>query len=309
VYLLILGALYYIITFPLNLYETFILERKFSLSNNTYRSWIIDELKRLIISGTIFIIMMEAFYLIARNFPGVWWLACAVFWIIASIIFVKIFPLMIIPLFYKYKELSNPVLKDRAMKLAKKFNIKVLGVFEINLSKDTKKSNAAIVGWGNTKRVILADNLINEFTDDEIEVVVAHEMAHHKLNHIWKLLSIGSLSTIIFFFILNCIVQYAAGLSDTYHPFDIAALPIYLLLYALFNIVVSPIQNSISRKLETDADGMALKITNLKSAFISLMEKLAKANLSDMKPNIVIEFLFYDHPPISKRIESAKRAI
>ncbi|MBI5143584.1 MAG: M48 family metalloprotease, partial [Candidatus Omnitrophica bacterium] len=197
--------------------------------------------------------------------------------------------------------------RDKILRLAREFNIKVLDVFEINFSAKTKKSNAAITGWGDTRRIILADNLVNEFTPEEVEVVVAHEMAHYKLKHIWKLIAISAASTAISLYILNLAAQGIASALGMEAVFDIALFPALSLVFTIYGIITAPIQNAVSRKLENDADALALKMTRLKGSFISLMERLAKVNLSDKEPNALIEFLFYDHPSIAKRIESAKR--
>ncbi len=307
IYLLTVSLIYHIVILPLNLYESFILEHKFSLSNQNLLNWVKDDLKKLAISVIFFIILVETLYAIGKNFKGSWWFVSSIVWIIFSIIFTKLFPIFIIPIFYKYNILSNSQVRNRTLHLAKAFNIKVMDVFEIDFSKNTKKANAALVGWGDTMRVILADNLIREFTTEEIEVVVAHEMAHYKLHHIWKLVSIGAIFTVIFFFILSRIAQDIAVRMAASDPFDMSIFPACYLLFILYGIITIPAQNGILRKLEKDADILALKITNLKYAFISLMEKLAKKNMSDENPNALIEFLLYDHPPIAKRIALAKK--
>jgi len=284
-------------TFPLDLYGGFIVETKFKLSNQTFPAWLIDEVKGSAISFIFFAILIEALYAILNLFPGTWWLIAALFWIGLSLVLAKLFPLLIIPLFYKYKPLSRPELRGRALKLAAKFNIKVMDVFEIDFSTKTKKSNAAIVGWGAGRRIILADNLVNEFTDDETVAVLAHEMAHHRLKHIWILLSVSAASIVIFFYILQ---RAAAGLTD------ISLFPTLYIYFIVYGAVMMPLQNAISRWLERDADTMALRMTGSREAFISLMEKLGLKNLSDENPDRIIELVFYSHPPISKRIALAR---
>lgn len=306
-YLLLLSLIYSVLTAPLNFFEGFVIEHAFSLSNLTFAAWLKNELKQGVISFFIFSILIQLLYAIPKAFPANWWVITPLLWIALSVLLAKIFPVAIIPLFYKCNALPETGLRDKILELARRFNIKVLDVFEINFSAKTKKSNAAITGWGNTRRVILADNLINEFTPEEVGVVVAHEMAHYKLRHIWKLLGSSGISTILFFYLLNLVAQDLASALGARDPFDIALFPALSLLFTIYGIVTSPIQNAISRKLEKDADLLALKMTMFKCPFISLMERLAEKNLSDKDPNRVIEFLFYDHPPIAKRIELAKR--
>lgn len=309
IYLIILNLGYYLVSLPLDFYGSFILEHKFSLSNQNARDWFKDEMKKWLISIFLSLLLVEIFYAAARNFHDFWWVIASFIWLTFSILFAKIFPIFVIPLFYKSKPLESNELRDKVLGLAKRFGIKIMDAFEINFSRTTKKANAALVGWGDTKRIIMADNLIKEFTVDEIEVVLAHEMAHYKLNHIWKLISAGSVFTVLLFFILSRIVGPAASAFSADGPFDMAIFPAIYLIVVIYGFVTMPIQNAISRKLETDADITALKITGLKDAFTSLMKKLASKNLSDENPNILIEILLYDHPPIAKRIALAEKLI
>ncbi len=307
IYLSLLGAGYCALTFPLDVYEGFILERRFSLSDNTFPRWFTDEVKKWAISSIIFLMLIESFYLIARCFGSIWWAIAAIFWIAFSIFFARLFPVLIMPLFYKFSTLRDGNLRKRALELAAAFNIKVMDVFEIDFSKKTKKANAAIVGWGDTKRVVLADNLINEFTQDEVVVVLAHEMAHYKLNHIWKLLALSAMSTGLVFFILSFTVDGLGHSLGSIDPFDIAVFPAIYLFFTIYGVITTPILNAVSRKLERDADILALKITRLKGPFVSLMKRLAEKNLSDENPGRLAELVFYDHPPVSKRIKSAEK--
>ena len=305
-YLLVFSVVYYAATLPFGFYEEFVLEHKFSLSNQSVAAWIKDELKKCALSLILFLALVETFYAIAWHTPHRWWIYVAAVWISLSVLFSKIFPILIIPLFYKYTPLSDYRLRNRMIELGKKFNIRVLDVSKIDFSKNTKKSNAAIVGLGSTKRVIFADNLINEFTPDEIEVVTAHEFAHHKLGHIWKLLLTASVTLALFFFILHKVLPGLAYTLGTDGIFDIALFPAAYLAFMLYSFIVMPVHNAISRKLERDADMMALQVTKMNGPFVSLMEKLASKNLSDTRPARLVEIIFYSHPPISKRIALAK---
>ena len=291
---------------PLNFYESFILEHRFNLSNQSISDWVRDEMKSGFISFILFLILIEAFYAIAMKFPGIWWIVAAVFWIFISVVLAKVFPIIVIPLFFKYRKLSDGMLRDRALKLAERFNMKVTDVFEIDFSKKTKKANAAIVGWGSGRRIILADNLIREFSQEEVEVVLAHELAHQKLKHMWKLLYLSAATILFLFFILGKVLPGLSVMLHAQGPFDIAIFPSIYLIFIVYELLMMPVQNGISRKLENDADIMALKATGLKEPFISLMNKLAEKNLSDKEPNFIIEILFYSHPSIAKRIKLAE---
>lgn len=297
-YLAIFGVSFYIVMFPLDLYGGFILERKFSLSNQSLGAWFADEAKKALLSSTVFLILVEALYAIVNNISSGWWVAASLFWIAVSLLLARLFPIVILPLFFKYSPLSKEELRARALGLAEKFHIKVMDIFEIDFSKKTKKANAAVIGWGRSKRIIMADNLVNQFTTEEAVAVLAHELAHHKLGHIRKLLFMSAVSTVLFFFILSRIFNAIS---------DIALFPTIYLLFVVYGVIAMPIENTISRKLEKDADRMALEMTGAPEPFISLMERLAEKNLSDVNPNAVIEFLLFNHPSISKRIALARK--
>ncbi|TBR17208.1 hypothetical protein EPO66_03155, partial [bacterium] len=208
VYLLALFIAYYILNFPFNLTHSFFLEHKFSLTNQHFLPWLADQLKVQVISYLITLICLEAFYYIVRINPGNWWWIISFFWIFFSLILAKFTPQLIIPLFFKYKRIEDDDLRARIMNLADKMKVKILDVFEIDFSKKTLKGNAAFVGTGNTRRVLLADTLKDKYTRDEIEVILAHEFAHCRLRHLIKLLILGSL--------LNALAFYAIFKTSIY---------------------------------------------------------------------------------------------
>ncbi len=305
-YLFVVLILYYILNFPLTFYHSYILEHKFSLSKQGIRDWFGDQIKGGIIAYIIGVILIGTFYYILEQNPQIWWLIISLFWVFFSLILAKLAPLVIIPLFFKYKKLSDEVLRKRIISLADKMRIKILDVFEIDFSKKTLKANAAFVGWGATKRVILADTLKDKYTYDEIEVILAHEFAHYRLKHLFKLILTNSGATIFIFYLIfktNSLILALFGLSSLS---DIAALPVVIIYFVLFGIVMQPFENYISRRLERNADMLALKITGLKEAFISMMDKLSSQNLADRNPHPLIKFFFFDHPAIDERIHMAK---
>lgn len=305
VYFLVSYLIYYLLEFPLSFYRSFILEHKFSLSSQTPGNWLKDQFKIIILSYSIAIILLEAFYYILGRYPGIWWLVVSLFWIFFSLILAKLAPVIIIPLFFKYSRLSDQHLRERIVNLANKMKVKILDVFEIDFSKKTKKSNAAFVGWGATKRIILADTLKDKYSYDEIEVILAHEFAHYRLKHLLKLILVNALATILSFYLIFKTSGYVLGLFGLYSLSDIAVFPIIVMYMIVLGIIMQPFQNYISRKMERNADTIALKTTGLKEAFISMMEKLASQNLADRTPHPLIKFFFFDHPPVDERIAMA----
>ncbi|MCM8789811.1 MAG: M48 family metallopeptidase [Candidatus Omnitrophica bacterium] len=304
-YLFVISFVYYLFELPLNFYRSYILEHKFSLSTQKITSWFKDQIKAWTLLFIIALILVLAFYYILERYPKIWWLVISFFWIFFNLILSKLTPTLIIPLFFKYKKLSDEILRRRILDLADKMKVKILDCFEIDFSKKTLKANAAFVGWGATKRVILADTLKDKYSYDEIEVILAHEFAHYKLRHLLKLIFVNSVAIILAFYLIFRTSGYFLGLYGFFSIADIAALPLIILYFLLFGILMQPFENYVSRMMERNADAAALKITKLKEAFISMMDKLAAQNLADRTPHPIIKFFFFDHPPVDERIAMA----
>ena len=305
-YISIVYLAYYLLNFPLNFYRSYTLERKFCLSNQRVASWLKDQIKAGIISYIIAVILISAFYYVIRHFFLTWWLIISLFWIFFSLIMAKLVPIIVIPLFFKYERLSDEVLRERIKNLANIMKMKILDVFQIDFSKKTVKANAAFVGLGATKRVILSDTLKDKYSYDEIEVILAHEFAHYRLRHLVKLILVDSLAIMLSFYIIFMTNNYVLGIFGMSSLWDIAALPVILMYFVILGIVMQPFENYISRRFERNADLEALKVTGLKEAFISMMEKLSSQNLADRNPHPIIKFFFFDHPSVDERVAIAK---
>ncbi|MCM8763403.1 MAG: M48 family metallopeptidase [Candidatus Omnitrophica bacterium] len=306
VYVFFVTFTYSILSFPINLYRSFILEHKFNLSAQSFKNWFGDFLKSLIISCLLFLILTEAFYFILHRFPYFWWLVVAVFWILFSVVLTKLTPVLIIPLFFKYKTVADVALKERIRKLAAKMGIKILDVYQIDFSKKTHKANAGFVGIGRTRRVILADTLKDKYNDDEIEVILAHEFAHYRQKHLIKLILINSFFIFVLLYLIFKSSNFVLNAFKLGSLSDIANLPIILFYTIIFNVILAPFVNAISRKFEREADSLSIKFTGAREAFVSVMQKLAQQNLADTSPNKWIKWFFFDHPPIQERIKMAE---
>ncbi|MFA5092556.1 MAG: M48 family metallopeptidase [Candidatus Omnitrophota bacterium] len=305
VFLLISGILFYLLSLPLNFYSSFILEHKFNLTKQKVGAWLVDQLKSSILGYLFSLILVLSFYWILGKFNQ-WWLVVSIFWIFFSIVLAKLTPIIIIPLFFKYKKLEDQVLRQRILDLAAKMKVKLMDVFEIDFSKKTLKANAAFTGMGKTKRVLLADTLKDKYTHDEIEVILAHEFAHYQLGHILKLIIVNSLVTLGLFYLIFKTSAYTLAFFKLNSLTQVASLPLVFLYFMLFGIVMMPLEAYVSRVFEKEADRLALKTTGAKAAFISLMDKLAIQNLADRSPHPLIKFFFFSHPPIDERIKIAK---
>jgi STE24 endopeptidase len=305
-YLFIALVTYYILSLPLNFCRTYTLEHKFSLSNQKIGDWAADQVKGGLVSFVISWILVAAFYLILDKFSSSWWLAISVFWIFFSLILARLTPVLIIPLFFKYSKLDDEALRSRILTLADKMKVKILDVFEIDFSKKTLKANAAFVGVGKSRRVLLADTLKNKYTVDEIEVILAHEFAHYRLKHLLKLLLVNSAVIVAGFYLIYKSSAYMLNVFGLPGLSDVSALPLAALYFVVFGIITQPFEAWFSRVLEKNADRMALEVTGSKAAFISMMDKLGDQNLADRSPGFLIKLYFFDHPPIDERIAMAK---
>jgi STE24 endopeptidase len=302
----IIGIAEGIINFPLNFYSDYILEHKYNLSNQTIFIYFKEKMKGLAVGLVLGIPLLLAFYYILRNFGNNWWLVLGIFIFFFSVIIGRIAPVLIMPLFYKFKPIENESLKRRISDLCEKANVKIKGIFVFDMSKNTKKANAAFTGLGKSKRIILGDTLIEKFSEEEIEVVFAHEIGHYKKKHIYKLMTFSTIMTFAGLYITSVLYSNSLAYFKFNSIYEIAALPLMALLLSLYGLITTPISNFLSRKYEWQADTFALDTSLNREAFISSMEKLAEHNLADKTPNKIIEFLFHSHPSLSKRIEFAK---
>lgn len=301
---LIIGVVSSIITFPIDYMFGFRLEHKFGLSNLTFSGWILEKLKAALVGGVIAAPIAFLFYWLISSYEY-WWfyLGCIVFGY--SVLLAKIAPVIIMPLFYKFKPIENEVLKEKLLKLCDEAGFKVSGVFTFNMSKTTKKANAAFTGMGKTKRIILGDTLIESFTEDEIETVFAHELGHYKKGHIRKNILFSIFGTFIGLFIMAQVYNFLLPEFGFQHPWDIGALPLLALIAGVWSFLTSPLGAGLSRKFEFEADRFAIDMTKDYSSFKSTMEKLVDQNLSNDEPNKLVEFWTHSHPSVKRRLESA----
>jgi STE24 endopeptidase len=301
-FILVIGLVSSIYGIPLSFYSSYILEHKFKLSNQKLSDWIIEKIKSNLVSAFITLPILLLFYYLLKNYE-LWWLFIAFAVFFFSILLARIAPTLIFPIFYKFTPLENETLKSKLIELCKKFNINFEGIYTFNLSKTTKKANAGFTGIFKSKRIVLSDTLIENFTDKEILTVFAHELGHYKKKHIIKNILIGFITTTLTFYLTDKLYHYFLDLNNLNSVYQISALPLLFLIMSIFSLIMMPITNSISRKFEYEADEFAVKSTGDKESFITSLKKLSKINLADETPNPLIEFIFYSHPSIKKRIE------
>lgn len=306
IYAALLFVIFYVLSFPLEIYEGFILEHRYNLSNQSIAGYLRDNFKKNAVSFAIYMIAIELLYFFLAKFTDVWWILAALAWFLMTIILAKITPSIFVPLFYKYIPLNDVELRNKIKEMFKSAKVELKDVYMINFSSKTKKLNAAVVGFGENRRVILTDNLLNNLTHEEILSIVAHELGHYKNKDTIKLIFFGSFITAILFFLSNIALKKSFVFFGYDSIADIAGFPLFCLVMFLLWLLGMPLDNAFIRRLETKADIYSIKLTQSAKAFISMMEKLADKNLADVSPSKFIEIMFYDHPPIQKRIQSAR---
>lgn len=292
---------------PLNFFGDYVLEHRFSLSNETVAGWAGDEVKSLALNLLLGVLVLDVLYFLLRRAGDWWWVGAGIFFLLFGVVLSTIFPVVILPLFYKLQPLDNESLQRKLTALAQRVGARVLGVYRMGMSEKTKKANAAFAGLGRTKRIILGDTLLDKFAEDEIEVVMAHEMAHYKHGDMGKLLAWSTATTFVGFWLSDFgfrIGLERLGFSDRA---DIGAFPLLALVLFVFGLVVMPVNNAFSRWREWKADRAALDLTGNRDGFIRAMRKLGEQNLADFSPHPVIEFLLHDHPSLARRITWAEQ--
>lgn len=305
-YVLVLGIFSSILFSPINYYTGFYLEHKYNLSNQTFWKWIWEGLKGTLVGTVIGIPVLLLFYFIMKSFGLMWWLPFAVLMFILSVVLAQIVPIIILPIFYKITPIENDDFKERIVALSKDAGLKVQNVFKFNMSKNTKKANAAFTGLGKTKRILLGDTLLDNYTNDEIETVIAHELGHYKKKHIVKNIFIGTVFSFLTFFLIAQLHRLSLSLFGFKEIVQISSLPLLLLWGGIIGLIQTPISNFISRKFEYEADEYAIVSTNKTESFINTLEKLTDQNLGDREPLPIVEWFFYSHPSITNRISVIK---
>ena len=288
-------------------YYGFRLEHRFQLSNQRLRAWLWDEAKGFLVGLVLAAIVAELLYFIMRQAPQHWWLIAWAVFLGLFVLMAQLAPLILFPIFYKFEPLQNEELKARLVRLSERAGTKVRGVYQWKLSEKSKKANAALTGLGNTRRIILADTLLDNYSPDEIEAVLAHELGHHAHRHIMKSIAVQAGTTLLGFWAANWVLHYAV---DRLHMFetlsDFANLPLLVLVTTLLSFLLLPALNAYSRFNERQADRYAFQSIARVGPFISSMNKLAEQNLAERAPSRWVEWFFHSHPAISKRVQAAE---
>jgi STE24 endopeptidase len=306
---LILTLVHIVVSFPLSLYSGFWLEHYYKLSKLSFAAWLRRYAIRMALAVGVGAVMWLGLFWLIWTVHSWWWLAAAGTFFVVMIIFGQIFPVLILPLFYKIERFESPSLTDRFARLTTGTGLKIEGVYRMVMSEETVKANAMLAGLGNTRRVILGDTLLDEFGDDEIEVVFAHEVGHHICQHVRQMIVVGLLMSILGFWICDraLFLSHTGGMD--YATLPVYELPTLIFILTLFSMVLEPLMNAISRRNERQADRYAIERTGNPAACASAFRKLARQNKANPSPHWLEELLFHSHPSIGQRVAMAEKLL
>lgn len=307
-FVLVFGGIYFVIDLPLGYYSGFILPHRYDLSTQSLKGWVGDLVKGVLVGGVLGLVVIEIVFFVLRISPGLWWLWAGLILLFFNIILANLAPVLLMPLFFKFVPLEeeHADLVTRLINLTERAGTRVRGVYKFDMSRRTKAANAAIAGLGNTRRIILGDTLINEFTGDEIETVLAHELGHQVHRDIPIGILVDSVITLGGLYLASLVLEWGMMVFGFESISDVAAMPLLALVIGVYGLVTMPLGNAYSRQRERRADEYALKVTGKGAAYASALTRLANQNLADADPEPWVEILLYSHPALNKRIAMAE---
>ena len=308
IYVIALQTLLFLFGFPLSFYSGYIHEHKWDFSNQTKRSWLLEQMKSYLVGIGLLLILLGLLFFIMDRYPYDWWWIAGMAMAFVSTVFATLFPVLILPIFNKYTPVENKELTDALDRILSDGGLKSSGFFVEDMSRQTKKENAFLAGLGRTRRVVLGDNLIANMTVSEIVSIIAHEVGHFRYRHIWKHIVFGSLQQLVVFFLLNLIMKAAFPMFLSSTRANLSLFPFLAVLMGILSgLLFGPLSHALSRHFETQADRYALKSIPHKDAFVTALAGLANRNLSNAYPSWWMILLYYSHPPIGERLRMAER--
>ncbi len=306
-YFVILAVGLGIIIMPLTYYQGFILPRRYGLSNQKLGAWLTDRAKASALGFLLGLAVVILLYWLLDRFPDIWWLWAGILLLLLSLLLTWLTPTLLLPIFFKLEPLDDVELKQRLMNLAKRVQAQIVGMFTMDLSSKGTTANAMLAGLGKTRSIILSDTLLQQYTAEEVEVILAHELGHHIHRDIPKLIAVQAAVVLLAFYLSGLVLRASLVPFGFQGIADVAAFPLLFLSLAAFGLIVTPLINAYSRYVEGSADEAALELTANPRAFVTAMTRLTDQNLTVADPSRWVEILFYDHPPYTKRVDLAHR--
>ena len=297
------------LTFPLTVYESYFREHKYGLLNQTFGPWMRDQLVGLAVGIVLGAILVVPLFGLVRRLGNSWWVWGAIV-ALAFIAFVSLIaPVYISPLFNQYKKLEDARVRDPILSMARANGIPATDVYEFDASRQSNRVSANVSGFANTLRISLNDNLLKRCTLPEIETTMGHEMGHYVLNHAYKGLALNGIVIVIGFAFLHWGLGFSlARWGEKWRirgVTDVAVLPLAMILFSLFFFVTTPLNNTITRTMEYEADIFGLNAAMQPDGEANVDLMLGEYRKLD--PGPAEEFIFFDHPSGRTRITAAMR--
>jgi STE24 endopeptidase len=299
------GAGHTLVTAPLAIVKGYVLPRRFDLLHQPFSAWVLDRLKAAALGGAIGLAVIEVIYVVIAATPH-WWIVAGAFVAAVSLLGAVVFPVWIVPLFYRLTPLADQTLAGRLETLARRAGVPVIGCWVVDQSRKSRTVNAAVAGLGRTRRVILFDTLLDTLGPGETEAVLAHELGHHARHDMWRGFVAHTILGFLTFWAADQILRATAPLVGLDGLADPSGVPWLALVLGLLGLVTMPIANTYSRAIERRADDFALRLTGDAGAFVGAMERLADLNLAERNPPRLEELFLFSHPSIGRRIARAR---
>ena len=305
-FLVLLYALFAALELPFSYLAGYRLEKASGLSSQAFRGWLKDLGKTLALGLGASVVVGGILLALLADFPTWWWIAAWFLGIATSALLGFLAPVLLVPLFYRFRPLSDAGLRTRFETLAAKAHVPILGVFELQASEKTRRSNAAVMGLGRTRRVVVTDTLIKAFTPEEVETVLAHELAHQRFFDPIRGFLTGSLSSLVILALVSWTYPMTYPSFDIRSLGDMAGLPLLVTLFSLIALPFRPLELRASRSRESRADRFSLELTRDPVSFVAAMVKLHDLNLGVADPRPWEKWLLYSHPTGRERVEMAR---
>jgi STE24 endopeptidase len=310
-YPFLLGGIFYLFHLPFGIYHQFVLEDRFGFNRTTVKTFILDQIKTLLISVVLGVPLIALLFSLVSWLGDIWWLAGWGVMMGFQFLTAAIFPVILAPLFYKFIPLQEGELKEQLIALAKKIKFKMAGIFTIDGSRRSTHSNAFFAGLGKTRRIVLFDTLVEKLSTPEIVAVLGHEMGHNVKKHIQKSLLLSAAASLVGFYLLSLCLKWPTFFQAFGVPVPNLAVGFVLfsLLSAVFTFPFNPIFKWISRHNEYESDAFSVEVTGEKDAMKNSLIKLSRDNLSNLTPHPWYSFYHYSHPTTAERVAAIEALV
>ena len=300
------GLLEALVGLPFDYYHIFRIEERYGFNTSTLKIWISDLFKSLLLTIILGTILISLLMLMVRYAGDIWWIWAWLIFFSFQILMSILYPTLIAPIFNKFTPVDKTELAEKIRSLAEKEHLTIKGVFQMDAAKRSRHSNAYLSGLGKAKRIVLFDTLIESHEDDEILAVLAHEIGHLKRNHIKKMLIMIGIASFILFYLASEMITW----DIMYRSFAFSTMTLYAGLFLIsvlwepLGFFLSPISMAISRRFEREADRHLSGTLKSTAPLISALKKMARDNLSNLRPHPLYVWLNYSHPPLLERIKN-----